>query len=181
VSRKTDEYGFPIPEGFDDEPKPAARAPRIAPLVVLPLLMMVATGVASAIKFWPQWVDHAGRFAQAFDRRAGALELAERRIRRNPNDLHAYLMRGDAHLRHGNYAQAVRDYDHVVQRFPGDAALERRLAIALNNYAYERAQTGEDLDAALEDVQRATERCRPRHARLPLLPARPLRRSAAGS
>lgn len=157
MSRKTDEYGFPIPEGFDDEPKPAPPAPRVAPLVVLPLLMIVATGVASAIKYWPQWLDRAEQFAQAFDRRSGALEQAEHRIRHNPNDLRAYLLRGEVHMRRGNYAQAIPDYERVLEEFPADPDLNRRLATALNNFAYERALAGEDLPQALEDVQRAIE------------------------
>jgi tetratricopeptide (TPR) repeat protein len=155
LKREFDEYGFPVPEGFDDEPKPRRRTPRIHPLVALPLVMLVVTGVASAVKYWPQWVEHAERFALALDRRSAALERAEHHIRRNPHDPQGYLLRGDEYLRRKKYPQAIRDYQRVLEAFPEDAAVRGRLAMALNNFAYERALAGEDLDEALADVDRA--------------------------
>ena len=59
-----------------------------------------------------------GKQAALENRHAAMLAAAEASVRRNPADVQAYSLRGDAHFFHGDYTKAVADFDRMVQIDP---------------------------------------------------------------
>lgn len=162
---KLDELGFPIPEGFDNEPIGPSPVFSKGNLLVAVLLGVVAVGACLAIEFGPRVVALAkqqvvrqqsrlsverarqnlrgGSFREALDDCARAIEL-------EPTNLEAYRLRAGLLGKLHRYEEAAADYARVIQLQPENAG-------AYNNRAYNLALAGKQLERALEDVETALE------------------------
>jgi tetratricopeptide (TPR) repeat protein len=160
---KLDQYGFPIPEGFDDQPNQNPFAPGKRSLAAILVLGLLALAGFAAAKFGPDAValarqqlhrrqaDELVERAER-DRRQGrlrqAVERASRAIDLDSRHMDALAVRAACYSELRRYDDAVADYERLLEADPDNP-------LALNNRAYNLALVGRQLDEALRDVERA--------------------------
>jgi tetratricopeptide (TPR) repeat protein len=165
------ESGFPPRVEFDDQRPPIGPRVTLGRLVVLGLVLVLVGLVAAALtvapdgpegfaKQWRRWfgapqqnierrfVRHLQR--KQYDEALKDLDELEKLVGQSDEIL---LVRSDILARQRKYREAIGVCDEIIRR-PTSRAM---LATALNNRSYFRALIQQDLDAALEDIDRAIE------------------------
>ena len=98
---------------------------------------------------------------------SGGVEDAERAVELAPNDPANYVQRSDAYQRTGRRREAVEDWNKIVQLAGGEDEIMvktftgRAQMNVFNGRAYARALANVELEAGLEDVERAIRKYQP--------------------